>query len=141
MNHLLNAIEQQLSPWFKDHGQGAYRVGQVRRWLFARRAAGFQEMTDLPQALRDELAQEFVLWSTQIARHTVADDGTEKLLLTLSDGGQIECVLLRENVKVPLSSREGLGEGRPRARAPCPQSRPLRGRAIATAGWPPNDLH
>ena len=32
-----------------------------------------------------------------IARHTQADDGTEKLLLTLADGGQIECVLLREN--------------------------------------------
>jgi 23S rRNA (adenine2503-C2)-methyltransferase len=98
MNHLLNAIDSLLAPWFKAHGQGAYRVGQVRHWLFARRAAAFQEMTDLPQALRDELARDFTQWSTEIARHTVADDGTEKLLLTLSDGGQIECVLLREGV-------------------------------------------
>src|SRR4051812_44596232 len=82
--------------WFKDRGQGAYRASQVRRWLFAQRADDFAEMTDLPQALRDELALGFALWSATIARHTKADDGTEKLLLTLADGGQIECVLLRD---------------------------------------------
>jgi 23S rRNA (adenine2503-C2)-methyltransferase len=106
MAHLLNAIDSLLTPWFKEHGQGAYRVGQVRRWLFVRRAAGFNEMTDLPQALRDELARDFTLWSTQIARHTVADDGTEKLLLTLFDGGQIECVLLREGFSSGRAGRD-----------------------------------
>ena len=56
MVHLLNAIDTQLAPWFKERGQGAYRVEQVRRWLFTRRATDFAAMTDLPQALRDELA-------------------------------------------------------------------------------------
>jgi 23S rRNA (adenine2503-C2)-methyltransferase len=97
MPHLLNAIDEQLAPWFKDRSQGAYRVGQVRRWLFGQRVGDFREMTDLPQALREELACDFTLWTTTIATHTRADDGTEKLLLTLADGGQIECVLLREN--------------------------------------------
>jgi 23S rRNA (adenine2503-C2)-methyltransferase len=101
--HLLNAIDDQLMPWFKDRGQGSYRVDQVRRWLFAQRARGFAEMTDLPQSLRDELSRDFTLWSTTIARHTKADDGTEKLLLTLADGGQIECVLLRdETTQTPM---------------------------------------
>ncbi|MCI0333118.1 MAG: 23S rRNA (adenine(2503)-C(2))-methyltransferase RlmN [Planctomycetes bacterium] len=108
---MLNSIDEQLAPWSKECGQGAYRLGQVRRWLFERRARMFGEMTDLPQSLRDELARDFTLWSTQIARHTQADDGTEKLLLTLADGGQIECVLLRENIESPLPVREGQGEG------------------------------
>jgi 23S rRNA (adenine2503-C2)-methyltransferase len=108
MVHLLNAIDAQLAPWFKERGQGAYRVGQVRRWLFARRASDFAAMTDLPQALRDELARNFALWSTQIARHTEADDGTEKLLLTLADGGQIECVLLREGISSRRDQRSRL---------------------------------
>lgn len=56
-------------------------------------------MTNLPQALRGELANSFTLWTSQIARHTQAEDGTEKLLLTLADAGQIECVLLREGVE------------------------------------------
>jgi 23S rRNA (adenine2503-C2)-methyltransferase len=94
--HLLDAIDSLLSPWFQERGQGAYRVRQVRHWLFIRRACDFGQMTDLPQSLRDELGRDFTLWSTTIARHTRADDGTEKLLLTLADGGQVECVLLRE---------------------------------------------
>jgi len=52
-------------------------------------------MTDLPKALRSEVAKEMQLWSTEILRHTKADDGTEKLLLKLTGGGEIECVLLR----------------------------------------------
>jgi 23S rRNA (adenine2503-C2)-methyltransferase len=95
--HLLNALDASLAPWMKARGQGAYRLGQVRRWLFARRAAGFEAMTDLPLALREELARDFTLWTSEIAKHTKAEDGTEKLLLTLRDGGQIESVLLRDD--------------------------------------------
>jgi 23S rRNA (adenine2503-C2)-methyltransferase len=111
--HLLNNLEEQLGPWLKERGHGAYRLGQVRRWLFARRASNFREMTDLPQSLRDELARDFTLWTTQIARHTRADDGTEKLLLTLADGGQIECVLLRDEVRrtICISTQVGCGMG------------------------------
>lgn len=111
--HLLNKIDNQLTPWMKSRGQGGYRAGQVRRWLFARRAQSFAEMTDLPQKLREELAAEFSLWSTSIARHTKADDGTEKLLLTLADGGQIECVLLRDELRrtICISTQVGCGMG------------------------------
>src|SRR5262245_9189876 len=97
MVHLLNAIDEQLAPWLEARCQGAYRMRQVRDWLFGRRAVDFQQMTNLPQAVRGELVESFKLWTTEIARHTQAEDGTEKLLLTLADGGQIECVLLREN--------------------------------------------
>jgi 23S rRNA (adenine2503-C2)-methyltransferase len=113
MQHLLNALDAQLTTWLQARGQGGYRLAQVRRWLFARRAAGFAEMTDLPQSLRNELAAEFELWTSQIARHTKAADGTEKLLLTLRDGGQIECVLLRDEVRrtICISTQVGCGMG------------------------------
>jgi 23S rRNA (adenine2503-C2)-methyltransferase len=111
--HLLNALDELLTPWLVKHGQGSYRLGQVRRWLFAQRALEFGEMTDLPQALRSELHEDFVIWSTTIARHTKADDGTEKLLLTLADGGQIECVLLRDSARrtICISTQVGCGMG------------------------------
>jgi 23S rRNA (adenine2503-C2)-methyltransferase len=113
LTHLLNAIDDLLQPWFKDRGQGAYRAGQVRRWLFAQRADSFEQMTDLPQSMRDELAKDFTIWSSSVARHTKADDGTEKLLLTLSDGGQIECVLLRDETRrtICISTQVGCGMG------------------------------
>jgi 23S rRNA (adenine2503-C2)-methyltransferase len=111
--HLLNTIDELLTPWFRERGQGAYRVGQVRDWLFAQRAIDFGKMTNLSQAIREQLAADFTLWSTQIARHTQADDGTEKLLLTLADGGQIECVLLRDEVRrtICISTQVGCGMG------------------------------
>ena len=113
MNHLLNAIDATLLPWLRERGQGAYRAGQIRHWLFARRADSFDQMTDLPQSLRVELANDLSLWTSQIARHTKADDGTEKLLLTLADGGQIECVLLRDEVRrtICISTQVGCGMG------------------------------
>src|SRR3954466_2441027 len=113
MTHLLNTIDEQLAPWFSDRGQGKYRVGQVRQWLFQQRARDFREMTNLSQALRDDLARDFALWSTTIAKHTQAEDGTEKLLLTLANGGQIECVLLRDETRrtICISTQVGCGMG------------------------------
>ena len=69
----------------------------MRQWLFERRAADFDQMTDLPKAVREQLAAEFQIWSTQIAAHRKANDGTEKLLLDLDDAERIECVLLRDD--------------------------------------------
>lgn len=113
MDHLLNAIDAKLKAWLQAQGQPGYRLAQVRRWLFDRRARDFGEMTDLPHSLRESLGQTFTLWTTQIARHTRADDGTEKLLLTLADGGQIECVLLRDEVRrtICISTQVGCGMG------------------------------
>ncbi len=113
MPHLLNSLDDSLAAWLAKHGQGAYRAKQVRNWLFARRAGDFQEMTDLGQTLRNELAAEFTLWTTSVVRHTQADDGTEKLLLALADGGQIECVLLRDEVRrtICISTQVGCGMG------------------------------
>jgi 23S rRNA (adenine2503-C2)-methyltransferase len=111
--HLLNSIDDSLATWLREHGLGAYRAKQIRHWLFARRAGDFQEMTDLGQALRGELAAEFTLWTTSVVRHTQAEDGTEKLLLALADGGQIECVLLRDEVRrtICISTQVGCGMG------------------------------
>jgi 23S rRNA (adenine2503-C2)-methyltransferase len=85
----------------------------VREWLFKNRATRWDQMTNLPKALREELAQRTRLWTTRIARHTQADDGTEKLLLELADGGQIECVLLRDQVRrtICISTQVGCGMG------------------------------
>jgi 23S rRNA (adenine2503-C2)-methyltransferase len=109
----LNSIDESLASWLEQRRQGAYRLDQIRNWLFARRAADFSAMTDLPQPLRTELAADFALWSARIDRHTRAADGTEKLLLSLADGGQIECVLLRDEVRqtICISTQVGCGMG------------------------------
>jgi 23S rRNA (adenine2503-C2)-methyltransferase len=94
---LLEQTPSGFRDWFVAHGLPGYRAGQVRKWVFQRRAAAFQEMTDLPTELRGQLAEEFQIWTTQVMQRRQADDGAQKLLMELSDGEKIECVLLRDD--------------------------------------------
>ena len=96
MHHALDPTNEALRDWLADRGHPAYRLQQIRSWLYERRATEFSEMTDLPAALREELAAGFCLWTSRVVKHTQAEDGTEKLLLEFSGGGRIECVLLRD---------------------------------------------
>ncbi len=113
MTHVLNNVDGSLADWNDKLGVPRFRAGQIRGWLFQRRATDWQQMTDLPKSLRLELARDLQLWTTEIVRHTQADDGTEKLLLKLADGGQVECVLLRDRVRrtICVSSQVGCGMG------------------------------
>ena len=70
-------------------------------------------MSDLPKPLRDRLAADFQLWTTRIVHHKQTDDGTEKLLVELHDGQQIECVLLRDGARrtICISTQVGCAMG------------------------------
>lgn len=113
MKHVLTLSDGELSEWLSCRGHAGYRAAQIQRWLYGRRADSFHEMTDLPAALRDDLANDFEIWSGTIARHTVAEDGTEKLLLRFGDRGTIECVLLRDGQRrsICLSTQVGCAMG------------------------------
>lgn len=113
MDHLLDYSSQQLESWLAERGQPAYRARQVRGWLLQRRAASFDAMSDLPKGLRAELAEHLALWTTDIVAHRRTDDGTEKLLLGLSDGHRIECVLLRDGLRrtICISTQVGCAMG------------------------------
>ena len=112
MPHLLEP-DTPLGPWLVDHSEPVWRSKAIRRWLFASRAESFDDMTDLPKGLREALSRDFTIWTTTIARHHRAEDGTEKLLLELHDGQRIECVLLRDGDRrtVCISSQVGCAMG------------------------------
>lgn len=114
MLHFLEPTPQQLQAWFAERGLPGYRAAQVRQWIFQKRADGFDRMTDLPKALRSQLADEFQVFTARTVEHRTADDGTEKLLLELADGERIECVLLRdekEHCTICISTQVGCAMG------------------------------
>src|SRR6476620_2870698 len=114
MQHRLNpSVWNSLKAWLAERGQPAFRAAQIRKWVFEGRADGFQAMSDLPKALRDDLAAEFQLWTSKVVHHLQSADGTEKLLLELADGGRIECVLLRDGDRrtICISSQVGCAMG------------------------------
>jgi 23S rRNA (adenine2503-C2)-methyltransferase len=82
--------------WLAERGQPPMRARQVCRWILQAGAESFEQMTDLPKSLRQDLAGHFVPLETEIARHLTASDDTHKLLLRLHDGRLIESVLIQE---------------------------------------------
>lgn len=107
MTHLLDQIDTHLAELAQQRDLPKYRQKQIREWLFASRAESWDDMTNLPKKLRSDLAEQFPLWQSKIAKHTSSPDGTEKLLLELEDGGRIECVLLRENIRGNIATGTG----------------------------------
>src|SRR6478672_6229806 len=103
--HILDHLRDTLPAWLAERGVPAFRAGQVKKWLFEKRASDFAAMTDLPKELRTALADDFQLFTMTVAKHLKSPDGTEKLLLQTHDNQRIECVLLRE------SSGRSTGDG------------------------------
>ncbi len=113
MKHLLDLDLASLSLWLADRDHPSYRAQQIQQWLFQGRAAAFDEMSNLPKALRAELAEAFQLSVLHVATARRADDGTEKLLLEHADAGRIECVLLRDQERrsICISTQVGCAMG------------------------------
>jgi 23S rRNA (adenine2503-C2)-methyltransferase len=113
MNPFLNLDEKTLSQSLAERGLPNYRARQIRKWIFQGRATDWEAMSNLPRTLRRMLGESFDLWTTRVAAHRQADDGTEKLLLELQDGGRIECVLLpeRQRRSICISTQVGCAMG------------------------------
>ena len=90
-------------------GQPGYRVGQVVRRLWANPATTFDEMTELPAALRSELARRFALPRLTLLTQQRSSDGTRKFLFRMADGESIETVAIPEGSRTTLciSSQAG----------------------------------
>ena len=113
MHHLLDPLASELDDWLIRRAAGSFRARQIRHWVYRQRVGQFDEMSDLPKSLRGELANYFSIWTSQVISHGRDEDGTEKLLLQLHDGGRVECVLLRDAGRrtVCISTQVGCGMG------------------------------
>jgi 23S rRNA (adenine2503-C2)-methyltransferase len=85
---------QLLEKTLADRGEPAFRARQVWAWT-AGGASGYEQMTDLPSALRETLARELPFSSLTTQRESHARDGTVKALFATADGRPLEAVLMR----------------------------------------------
>ncbi len=85
----------EMTQLFKEMGQPAFRAKQVYTWLH-KGVRGYDEMTNLPKALREQLAKDYPFYAPQVVRKQESQrDGTIKYLWQLSDGNCVETVLMR----------------------------------------------
>ncbi len=107
--NLLNLSFQEIASLVADLGWTKYRVRQILAWLYQRRAARIAQMTDLSKSDRARLSERFEVDHLDITTRQKSADGTEKFLLALADGNQIESVLIPEARRLTLciSSQAG----------------------------------
>ncbi len=75
-------------------GQKRFHARQIFQWIYRRGVTDVAAMTDLSLELRTILADEFVITTPEIVTRERSLDGTEKFLLRLADGRQIEAVFI-----------------------------------------------
>jgi 23S rRNA (adenine2503-C2)-methyltransferase len=85
---------QRLDTILAELGEPAFRARQVWAWT-ARGAESFEQMTDLPAALRSQLAEQLGFSCLQVKTEATARDGTVKALFETADGRPVEAVLMR----------------------------------------------
>ena len=97
-NFTLPALEQ----FLQGQGKERFRALQVFKWIYQQDAHGFEEMTNISKALRQELAETAFISNLEPEAVEEGSDGTRKYLFTLGDGHAVESVL------IPIEGRNTL---------------------------------
>ena len=113
MTDIKSMTQQELSLFFKELGEPAFRAKQAFTWLH-RGAVSFEDMTNLSKPLREKLAAQCFITAPVVARKQESRlDGTIKYLWEMSDGNCIETVLMQyhHGNTVCISSQVGCRMG------------------------------
>lgn len=104
---------EELQDLVKELGQPAFRAKQLNEWIHDKNVCSFDEMTNLPAALREELSERFSFNVPVELVKQVSKDGSRKYLLQFSDGVSVETVGMpnRNKLAVCISSQAGCAMG------------------------------
>ncbi|WP_321779645.1 23S rRNA (adenine(2503)-C(2))-methyltransferase RlmN [Sulfurimonas sp.] len=73
----------------------SFRVTQIFGWLYHQYAQDFDDMKNIPKALKEELAKKYIVNPLTIINKEESSDGTIKYLLQMQDGKTMEAVWLK----------------------------------------------
>ncbi|OAO80051.1 23S rRNA (adenine(2503)-C(2))-methyltransferase RlmN [Anoxybacillus flavithermus] len=88
---------EDLQSWIEQQGEKPFRATQIFEWLYKKRVTSFEDMTNIPKALRERLDEHFVITTLKTLVQQTSKDGTMKFLFELHDGYSIETVLMRHD--------------------------------------------
>lgn len=105
---------KELEDVVASYGEKAFRAKQLYEWMHKKLAASYEEMTNIPKKLREDLTRDWpYLVLKTIEVQTSKIDGTQKYLFLLPDGNVIESVLMKyyHGNSVCISSQVGCRMG------------------------------
>ena len=114
MSDIRSYTIEELKTILEAYGEKPYRAAQIFSWLHEKKAASFDEMSDISKQLRKRLGNDYEIRRCGIARvQSSKKDGTKKYLYELHDGNLIESVFMkyREWNSACISSQAGCDMG------------------------------
>ena len=112
MNDLRSLTIEELETFIKELGEPKYRAHQVFSWIH--KGAHFDEMLNLPKALRSKLTEVSHIGRLEILNvQESKTDGTKKFLFGLEDGDAVEAVFMKYKYgnSICISSQAGCRMG------------------------------
>jgi 23S rRNA (adenine2503-C2)-methyltransferase len=96
----LAALElKELEDFVVSLGHKKFHAKQIYQWIWKRGVTDFSEMTNLSHELRTSLAASATVSLPEVTQHDISEDGTQKFVLRLADGKQIEAVFIPDTPK------------------------------------------
>jgi 23S rRNA (adenine2503-C2)-methyltransferase len=107
--HLTALSPAELAAFVADIGEPKYRAKQIFKGLHERRLLSFDEMTDLPKALREKLSATATATTLKVESRYVSEDGTRRFLMKTHDGLPVETVFIPTDTRdtICFSSQSG----------------------------------
>jgi 23S rRNA (adenine2503-C2)-methyltransferase len=101
--------EAELVSFVESLGEPAYRGRQIFAALHHRRLTSFDEITDLPQTLRNRLNEVATAATLTVASRYISEDGTRRYLMKTHDSFPVETVFIPEERRdtICFSSQSG----------------------------------
>jgi 23S rRNA (adenine2503-C2)-methyltransferase len=94
---LLGLDQDEVSALLRESGEPNYRAKQIMDALYRQRVENLEEISTLPQGLRERLAQSGVtVGAARIEKKFESVDGTVRYLIAFADGQSVETVWMPE---------------------------------------------
>jgi 23S rRNA (adenine2503-C2)-methyltransferase len=90
---------KELEDFVVSLGHKKFHAKQIYNWIWKRGITDFTEMTNLSRELRAALEEKAIVPLPDVTQHHVSEDGTQKFVLRLADGKQIEAVFIPDTPK------------------------------------------
>ena len=92
--HITGLTKAELAELVKSIGEPKYRAEQIFRAVHEQRLESFNEITNLPKALREKLNETATATSLKVENRYVSTDGTRRFLMKTHDNFPVETVFI-----------------------------------------------
>ncbi len=111
--NLLGKTYEELQELFVNLGEKSFRAKQLWSFMYVHGCKSLDDMTNLSKELREKLSQTYSIDRPIITTQHMAQDGTEKYLVKMDDGKEIEAVFIpsQDRGTLCISSQVGCNMG------------------------------